>query len=231
MEGGYYSEIWWSHAEDLRPQVELQEAVWEELRWEPEADTADVEVYVDEYVARLRGSVPSYRAKLGVERAAERVPGIREVINDLTVTLPMEDTRTDNVLAAVIANALVWDSRVARVRLSERVVDGWVTLEGSVTSHRELVAAEQAVENLTGVRGVTNLITIEPSQPPPELRRAEAALQHAALRGARISAAANERTVALRGRVHSLADRAAAERAVWDVPGVTALDDRLSVRE
>ena len=74
--------------------------------------------------------------------------------------------------------------------------------------------------HLTGVRGITNLIDIEPTEPPPDFRQlAEAALERAALRGARISVETRDNTVALRGRVHSLADRTAAERAVWAVPG------------
>jgi osmotically-inducible protein OsmY len=36
--------------------------------------------------------------------------------------------------------------------------------------------------------------------------------------------------VTLRGRVHSLAERQAAERAVWDVPGVVSVEDLLTVR-
>lgn len=231
MEGGMNAELWLSHAEEVRPQVELQQAIWDELHWELEADTGDINVEVADFVATLRGAAPSYPARMAVERAAERVPGIRAVINEIAVTPPAGDARADSVLAAAVANALVWDVRVPHVKVTERVMNGWVTLEGRVGRQYERDAAEEAVGNLTGVRGITNLITVEPAQASADLQRqAEAALEHASLRGSRISPQAYDRTVVLRGRVHTLAERFAAERAVWALPGVAAVEDLLTVR-
>jgi len=231
MEGGMYTELWLSHAEETQPQRDLQDRVWAELRREAEADIADVSVGVEDFVATLSGTVPSYCARLAVELAAERVPGIRSVINEVAIALPAADARADTVLAAAVAKAFRWDIRVPHVMLTERVVDGWVTLAGSVHRQGERSAAEEVVARLTGVRGITNLIVIEPGLTPADFRRlAEAALERAALHGSRISLQTHDRTVALRGRVHSLADRLAAERAVWAVPGVAAVEDLLTVR-
>jgi osmotically-inducible protein OsmY len=85
LEGGMYVQMWLSHAEEVRPQVELQEMIWDELRCEPESDTANVSVEVEDFVATLSGWVPSYPAKLRAQRAAERVAGVVEVINDIAV--------------------------------------------------------------------------------------------------------------------------------------------------
>ena len=85
MEGGMYVQMWLSHADEVRAQVELQEAIWDELRCEPEADVDNVNVDVEDFVARLTGSVPSYAAKLRVQAAAERVPKIVDVINEIAV--------------------------------------------------------------------------------------------------------------------------------------------------
>jgi osmotically-inducible protein OsmY len=231
MEGGMYTELWLSHAEEMQPQRDLQDRIWAELRWEPEVAIADINVRVEDFVATLSGTAPSYCARLAVERAAERVPSIRSVINQVMIVLPAADARDDDVLAAAVANALWWDIRVPHVKLTERVVNGWVTLAGSVTRHCEWAAAEDVVAHLTGVRGITNLITIEPAQTPPDFRRlAEAAVARVAPPGSRISLETRDRTVALRGRVHTLADRFAAERAVWTVPGVAAVEDLLTVR-
>ncbi|HTI04423.1 MAG TPA: BON domain-containing protein [Gemmatimonadales bacterium] len=86
MEGGMNRELWLSHAEEMRAQLDLQEGIWAELRREPGVDVVEVNVYVDDFIATLRGTVPSDRAKIAVERAAERVPHIRAVISELTVT-------------------------------------------------------------------------------------------------------------------------------------------------
>ncbi len=88
MEGGMNRELWLSHAEELRPQMELQDRIWSELRKEAAADIADVSVIVEDFVATLSGTVPSVDASLAVTRAAERVPGIRAVINEVAIALP-----------------------------------------------------------------------------------------------------------------------------------------------
>lgn len=230
MQGGMNNELWLSHADDVQPQVELQERIWEELRWEV-ADTAAINVQVEDFVATLSGSVRSYDARLTAQRAAERVGGVRVVANELSVVLPASDRRPDDVLAAAVANALLWDIRVPHTRLAVRIADGWVTLEGSVERQGERAAAEDVVSHLTGIRGISSEIDVVPSDMPPNLRRlAEAALERLELRGSHVSLDTHDRTVALHGRVHSLADRQAVERAVWGVPGVAVVEDLVTVR-
>jgi osmotically-inducible protein OsmY len=231
MHGGMNEELWLSHADDVRPQVDLQRRIWEELHGESEADTSDVSVWVEDFVARLSGSVSSYSARSAVEQAAERVRGVRAVVNELRVVLFAADCRPDNALAAAVANALEWDSRVPHVRLTVRVVDGWVALAGSVECQCQRVAAEETIGHLTGILGVTNAIVIEPPPTRADLQRlAQAALERVELHGSHVSLEMHERTAGLRGRVHSLAERHAAERAVWSVPGVASVDDLLTVR-
>lgn len=231
MYGGISTEMW-MHRDESHPQATLQSLVWDELRSEPELDTSVLSVEVEEFVATLAGSVPDYPSKRAVEQAAERVLRIRAVVNDLTVTLRAADARADSVLAAAVANALVWDVRVPHVRLTAAVRDGWVTLAGTVARGAERVAAEDAVENLTGVRGVTNDVLVVPAAGAVDVQaRAVAALARAGAAGkTHIDLEARGSTVVLRGRVHSLAERLAAERAVWAVPGVAAVEDLLTVR-
>lgn len=85
LEGGMYVEMWLSHADETRIQTELQQMIWDELHSGPEGDVGSVSVEVEDFVARLTGSVPSSPAKLRVQAAAERVPKIIEVINELVV--------------------------------------------------------------------------------------------------------------------------------------------------
>ena len=103
MQGGMNNELWLSHSDEVRPQMDLQERVWAELRWEPEADTADVNVTVEDFVATLSGTVPSYHAKMAVAQAAARIPGIRAVRDETVVVPPTPDARADNELATAVA--------------------------------------------------------------------------------------------------------------------------------
>lgn len=174
MHGGMNEQLWLSHGDEMRPQVDLQRRIWEELHRDLEADTSDVSVWVEDFVARLGGSVSSYPARIAVEHAAERVRGVGAVVNELRVVLSAAACRPDNALAAAVANALEWDSRVPHVGLTVRVVDGWVALAGSVECQCQRVAAEATISHLTGIRGVTNAIVIEP--PPVRADLADRAL-------------------------------------------------------
>ncbi len=231
MQGGMSNELWLSHQHETEPQVQLQDRIWDELRWQPETDTADVSVWVEDFVATLSGSVPSYCASIAAQQATERVRGLRAVSNQLRVVLPAADCRPDGALAAAAGNVLEWDIRVPHVKLSVRVVKGWVTLAGSVERQCERAAAEDTVIHLTGVRGISNEIMVEAARKPLELQRlAKAALERVELRGSHISLETRDQSVTLRGRVHSLAERQAAERAVWEVRGVASVEDLLTVR-
>ncbi len=85
LEGGMNVQMWLSHADEVRPQVDLQQMIWDELRLEPELEILSVNVQVEDFVATLTGSVPSYPTKLRVQRAAERVPGVVAVIDEIVV--------------------------------------------------------------------------------------------------------------------------------------------------
>jgi osmotically-inducible protein OsmY len=91
--------------------------------------------------------------------------------------------------------------------------------------------AESAVKNIRGVKGVTNSIELKPKVAPYEVRRKiEDALRRSAeLDASRITVEANGSEVVLRGTVRSWAERQEAERAAWAAPGVTRVDNRISI--
>ena len=92
-------------------------------------------------------------------------------------------------------------------------------------------AAEDAVRDLTGVTGVSNLICIKSVVAPSDLKvRIENALNRAAeLDGERTKVEVDGNKVILRGKVSSWAERDEAERAAWSAPGVWDVDDQLEI--
>jgi hypothetical protein len=72
--------------EELRPQLNLQERIWDELQ--SGDDTADVLAWVDDVAVTLSGSVTSYPVRAAVEQMVRRVPGVGAVVNELSVVLP-----------------------------------------------------------------------------------------------------------------------------------------------
>ena len=62
--------------------------------------------------------------------------------------------RNDEDIAKAAVNALEWDVWIPTGSVKVKVDDGWITLDGEVNYMYQRTAAENAVHNLTGVKGV-----------------------------------------------------------------------------
>ena len=134
-----------------------------ELKWEPTLRAADIEVGVKDGVVTLSGYVDSYIKKLAAERAAARVFGVRAVAEAIQVRLPGSLKRSDEDIAAVVANILEWNVLLPNDRVKVLVQDGVVTLSGEVDWVYQKYAAEEAMRYLMGVVHVSNQITVKPT--------------------------------------------------------------------
>ena len=201
------------------------------LDWEPSLDASDIGASVDEGVVTLRGNVGSYAEKTTAERVALRIYGVRGVANDLAVHLVSESQRTDTEVAQAAVAALKWNTMIPEGQVRVTVADGWVTLKGTVDWQYQKDAAHRAVRDLTGVRGVTNHIVIQPQVRITDIQeKIETAFRRSAEIGARrINVTAHDGTITLTGNVHSWSERQEAERVAWSAPGVTEIENELTV--
>jgi osmotically-inducible protein OsmY len=216
----------------IKTDAQLQRDVIDELRFDPAVGSAEIGVAVKNGVITLTGQLESYAKKYAAIRATERVAGVRAIAEELTVVLAGSFHRTDVDLAHAVASTLTWDVQVPDDKVKARVEAGWVWLEGEVEWQFQSIAAERAIHNLTGVRGVTNLLQIKKRPSAPDVReRIESAFKrHAELDSKQIAVEAIDGRVTLRGKVRSWAERQDAEFAAWSAPGVTKVDDELLVQ-
>jgi osmotically-inducible protein OsmY len=209
----------------------LQHDVMEELEWEPSIDASKIGVTAKEGVVTLSGSVPIYADKVEAERIAKSIGGVKAVANEIEVHIPGKSERNDTDIAAAAVNALKWHTSIPDDKVEATVRNGWITLEGQVEWQYQRDAARDAVRFLSGVKGVTNSITLAAKPKPKDVR---ARIESAFKRSAQIDAnhvriEAHDGTIILKGKVSSWSERAEAERVAWIAPGVTVVDNRLAV--
>jgi osmotically-inducible protein OsmY len=218
-------------ATEARTDAQIQQDVLAELKWEPRVSPNEIGVSVKDGVVALTGWVDSYIKRWAAEDAAHRVRGVKAVANDIEVRLSQSEERTDAEIAAAAAKALEWDALLPPDKVQVTVSKGWVTLKGTVEWQYQRDESERVVRRLTGVKGVTNLVSISARPTPTEIKKKiEDALTRTAMSDAQnITVEVVGSKVILRGNVRSWAEREEAARQAWAAPGVGSVDNRITI--
>ena len=156
---------------------------------------------------------------------------MKQGANDLEVRVPTVDQRPDPEIARDAVTAIKNRLPISLEHIKVVVKNGWLTLEGDVEWQYQKESAENAVQWVRGVKGVTNLIQVKPRVAPSEIKRKieEAFRRSAEVDANRITVEASGGEVVLKGTVRSWAERQEAERAAWAAPGVTKVDNRIAI--
>lgn len=215
----------------MKSDAQLRSDILAELNWEPAINATEIGVIVKDGVVTLTGHLDSYAHKRAAERAAQRVRGVKALATELAVKLGAGYERTDADIALAAEHALEWNVLVPEDRIRAMAEKGWITLSGEVDWEYQRATAEKAVRDLLGVTGVSNLITVKPKFDASDVaNKIRDALARQADREARkIEIVVNGAEVTLRGKVHSWAERTAAQGAAWSAPGVATVVNNLVV--
>lgn len=217
----------------MKTDLEIQKDVMEELKWESFIKSSDIGVSVSNGVVTLSGFVDTFSKKRLAENVALRVGGVKAVAEDIVVKFSTDNKITDTDIAQAVLNALRWNSIIPEEKIKVKVEDGWVTTKGEVDWTFEKSAIRLAIENIIGVKGLSNLVTINPkvkvSVPDIKGKITAAFHRNATLDANNIVVGGVGSKVILRGTVRSYAEKQDAEHAAWNAPGITEIENRLEV--
>lgn len=215
----------------MKTDSQLQLDVLEELKWDPSVHHEAIGVAVNKGVVTLSGLVKSYSEKLNAEKAARRVKGVRAIAEELAVRYDFQPKTDDSEIARRITDVLAWDPLIPHDRIEVTVEKGVAKLGGKVDWHYQKDLAFKAASRISGVAEIRNLIDVMPAVSPTIVReRIEKAFERQAdLKADKITVRTEGHKVVLGGNVGSWAERGIAERAAWSSPGVSQLQDDITV--
>ena len=210
---------------------ELKKAVLDELSWEPSVNAAHIGVTAHAGVVTLNGHVETFSHKLSAEHAVSRVKGVKAVAVEIEVRLPYDVKRSDEDIAAAAIDRISWNSTIPDDAVKARVEKGWVTLTGTVEWKFQKEAAEQDIQTLSGVIGVSNQILVKPTVNASNVK---IDIEHALHRSwyydpDTIKVAAHDGKITLSGNVSTWNARSLAGSTAWSAPGASSVENDITI--
>lgn len=216
----------------MRTDAEIKQDILDELAFQPNIDETQIGVVVKDGIVTLTGLVFSYAIKIAVVKIIEKVAGVKAIAEGIKIGYLSNLNKTDTEIANAAINALEWNASVPNNKVIVEVDNGWISLIGELEHAYQKEAARRTVEYLSGVKGVTNAITLKHSSVLTEdiKQKIRKAFKRSALVDALgIEVETTDHAVKLTGQVRSLTEKREAEKAAFNVPGVYAVQNELKV--
>ena len=193
--------------------------------------SAHIGVAAHDGIVTLSGHVTTYPQRHAAETAARRVRGVKAVVEEIEVRLPFDTRRSDEDIAAAALDRMGWDVTIPKDAIIVQVERGWVTLSGQVDWFYQKDNARKEIRHLHGVTGLSDQITIKPRADVADISDS---ITHALHRSwffdpATVQVSAIGSVVRLSGSVDLPHDKKVAGDTAWSSPGVTWVENDITV--
>ena len=180
----------------------------------------------------LSGTLPSVAAKRLAVRLASEASGVKAVRDALRVAAP--NPMGDLEIAEHVRKALIQERNIEEGHIEiETDLDGTVILRGSVHSLIQKRLCEVLCWWVPGVTDVRNFLVVDPPEQDndEELRDNLITIMEkdVLVHPEKFRLEVKSRTVTLRGQVDTPTEKDAAEKDCWYTPGVSDVDNQLTV--
>jgi hyperosmotically inducible protein len=145
----------------------LREKVKVTLLFHRSVSAGATEVYVKDGIVTLQGDAASLAQKELTTEYAKDVEGVIDVNNEMTVTKTSEKERTvgekidDASITAQVKLTLLYHRSTSALNTTVTTKKGVVTLGGKASNAAEVSLATKFANDINGVKGVENRMTIE----------------------------------------------------------------------
>lgn len=215
----------------MKSDYELQQAVMNELRWDPSINEAHIGVEANQGIVTLSGHVNTYLEKINAEKAAYKVSGVKVIACDIEVILPLSEIVDDTQLAKSVNRLLEINVNGLPKDLEVKVEDGYVTVHGNTEWEYKKQNVNKIFRFLKGMKGLNNRVNVCPHistiTVKSEIENALKRRAHDSASGITVDVEANK--ITLSGKVPSFLEKKLAIDAAWSTPGVSKIVDNIMI--
>lgn len=142
--------------------TDVKKAIKDQFIWDDRILSSNIIVDVMDGTVKLSGEVPDFSSRKAAEEDALSISGVKNVENNLKITYPDSVVvPTDEQIEDSLMELLNLDDGIDAADISIKVIDGVVSIEGTVGAYWKKNVIQGYAYRITGVKEVIDKIIVK----------------------------------------------------------------------